>query len=220
MKLTAAELAHVCSEGLHVTEKCYGCGTLLNQTCRYTIAGRPEIYCSGSCRDAAFFGDRRRAKKQATPGNCDAACQKADSRKGGSSPNEATRKLADTVLVESSTCADADRQLGVSLVPTASAAVRGTDRDTTTQKLLDSGLDSLPKGQQTFDFLQSDVRSIQRRSTKTLGGKRGDDAGLGALGQAVVGNTSRRSDRSDSLTLFPQEEMPRRPGRGHDRGGV
>ena len=70
MKLTAAELAYVRSQGPRVTEKCDGCGKLLNQTVRYTIAGKPEVYCSPICRDNAFFGDRREAKKRATPGRC------------------------------------------------------------------------------------------------------------------------------------------------------
>ena len=42
MKLTAAELAYVGSQGLYITEKCDGCGKLLNQAFRYTIAGKPE----------------------------------------------------------------------------------------------------------------------------------------------------------------------------------
>ena len=36
MKLTAAELASVRAHGLCITEKCDGCGKLLNQTFRYT----------------------------------------------------------------------------------------------------------------------------------------------------------------------------------------
>ncbi len=70
MKLTAAEFALVCSQGLYITEKCDGCGKLLNQTFRYTIAGKPEVYCSAGCRDFAFFGDTREAKKRSTPGKC------------------------------------------------------------------------------------------------------------------------------------------------------
>jgi len=70
MKLTAAELAYVCSQGLYVTEKCNGCGKLLNQTLRYTISGKPEVYCSGMCRDFALFGDLQEAKKRSTPGRC------------------------------------------------------------------------------------------------------------------------------------------------------
>jgi hypothetical protein len=70
MKLTPPELAYVRSQGLHVTEKCGGCGKLLNQTVQYTIYGKPEVYCSAVCRDSVFFGDRREAKKAATPGKC------------------------------------------------------------------------------------------------------------------------------------------------------
>ena len=43
MKLTSAELAYVRSQGLHLTEKCDGCGKLLNQALCYTIAGHPEV---------------------------------------------------------------------------------------------------------------------------------------------------------------------------------
>jgi len=48
MMLTATELAHVRSQGLsiYITEKCDACGKLLNQTIRYTIADKPEVYCS------------------------------------------------------------------------------------------------------------------------------------------------------------------------------
>jgi hypothetical protein len=98
MKLTAAEIAYVRSQGHYVTEKCDGCGKLLNQTIRFTITGKPEVYCSSSCRDSAFFGDRQEAKKHATPGKwtycggslkgknrgsifCDGVCRKAYSRK-------------------------------------------------------------------------------------------------------------------------------------------
>lgn len=70
MKLTAAELAYVSSLGLCIAEKCDGCGKLLNQSVRYTITGKPGVYCSTGCRDFAFFGDRSKAKKQATPGRC------------------------------------------------------------------------------------------------------------------------------------------------------
>lgn len=64
------ELAQVRSEGLYLTQKCDGCGKLLNQTVQYTLTGRPEVYCSPPCRDSAFFGDRHEVKKQATPGRC------------------------------------------------------------------------------------------------------------------------------------------------------
>jgi hypothetical protein len=58
------------AQGLYLTEKCDGCGKLLNQTFRYTIAGRREVYCSPICRDNAFFGDRHEVMKRATPGKC------------------------------------------------------------------------------------------------------------------------------------------------------
>jgi len=70
VKLTAVELAHVRSQGLYITEKCVGCGKLLNQGVRYTIAGKPEVYCSSGCRDLTFFGDTREVKKRSTPGKC------------------------------------------------------------------------------------------------------------------------------------------------------
>ena len=70
MKLTPAELAYVRAKGLYIADKCDGCGKLLNQTVRYTITGKAEVYCSAVCRDFVFFGDRHEAKKQATPGEC------------------------------------------------------------------------------------------------------------------------------------------------------
>jgi hypothetical protein len=70
MEISAHELAYVRVQGLYITEKCDGCGKLLNQTFRYTIAGKMKVYCSAGCRDPAFFGDTREAKKRSTPGNC------------------------------------------------------------------------------------------------------------------------------------------------------
>lgn len=70
MMLSAPEFAYVRSQGLYITEKCDGCGKLLNQTFMYTISGKPEVYCSAVCRDTAFFGDRHEAKKCFTPGKC------------------------------------------------------------------------------------------------------------------------------------------------------
>jgi Fe-S-cluster-containing dehydrogenase component len=70
MRLSAAELAYVRSQGLYITDKCDGCGKLLNQTFRYTIAGNPEVYCSAGCRDLAFFGDTREVKRRSAPGKC------------------------------------------------------------------------------------------------------------------------------------------------------
>ena len=70
MKLNATELASVRVLGLFLTEKCDGCGKALNQTFRYTITGRPGVFCSALCRDNAFFDDRREARKHSTPGKC------------------------------------------------------------------------------------------------------------------------------------------------------
>jgi hypothetical protein len=70
MKLAVAELAFVRAQGLYITEKCDGCGKLLNQTLRYTIAGKPEADCSAACRDLVFFVDRREARQYSTPGKC------------------------------------------------------------------------------------------------------------------------------------------------------
>jgi Fe-S-cluster-containing dehydrogenase component len=70
MKLTSTDLACVRAQGLYITEKCNGCSKLLNQTIRYTIAGKPEVYCSAGCRDLAFFGDTGEARKRSAPGKC------------------------------------------------------------------------------------------------------------------------------------------------------
>lgn len=163
MKTTAAELACIRLTGLYVAEKCDACRRVLNQAFRYTIAGRPEIYCSGLCRDAAFFGNRREAEQLARPGKCahcggslsgkrgalycDDACRKAHSRKRQASRDGATRKIADTGLIQSITCKDANRQLRQSLVPTVSAALRGTERDSTTGKVSESGLKPVSKSE-------------------------------------------------------------------------
>ena len=64
MKLNAAELAHVRSLGLYITEKCDECGRLLNQTVPYTIIDRPAVFCSAECRDKVFFADLAEAKKR------------------------------------------------------------------------------------------------------------------------------------------------------------
>ena len=103
MKLTTAELTYVRSQGLYVTEKCDGCGRLLNQTFRYTIAGKPEAYCSAACRDLVFFGDRREARKHSTPGKC-AYCGATleGKRRGALYCDEVCKKrLAKTRMVQS-----------------------------------------------------------------------------------------------------------------------
>ena len=131
MELSTPELAYVRSQGLCVTEKCDGCGKLLNQTVQYTIAGRREVCCSPICRDNAFFGDRHEAKKRATPGRCtycggslkgkkrgsifcDDACRKAHSRKirrittaeveKSRTPIQSNQAVADAKSVESEDC--------------------------------------------------------------------------------------------------------------------
>jgi hypothetical protein len=43
MNLTPAELASVRAQGLFLTEKCDGCGKVLNQTFRYAVTG--GIFC-------------------------------------------------------------------------------------------------------------------------------------------------------------------------------
>jgi hypothetical protein len=70
MKLTSAELAYVRSQGLYITDKCDGCGKVLNQTVRWTITGKPEVYCSAKCRDLVFFEERREARKRVNSGKC------------------------------------------------------------------------------------------------------------------------------------------------------
>jgi hypothetical protein len=131
MELSTPELAYVRSQGLRVTEKCDGCGKLLNQTIRFTITGKPEAYCSPICRDNAFFGDRHEAKKRATPGRCtycggslkgkkrgsifcDDACRKASSRKirrittaeveKSRTPTQSNQAVADAKSVEQGDC--------------------------------------------------------------------------------------------------------------------
>ena len=100
MKLTAAEFAYVRSQGLHVTEKCDRCEKLLNQTVRYTIAGRAEVYCSAVCRDLEFFGDRHEAAKHASPGVC-AFCGGSlqDKRRGAIYCSDKCRKRAERKII-------------------------------------------------------------------------------------------------------------------------
>jgi endogenous inhibitor of DNA gyrase (YacG/DUF329 family) len=66
VKLTPTELAYVRSQGLYITEKCDGCGKLLNQSFRYTMANRPEVYCSAVCQDKAMGWDRVRSQRAGT----------------------------------------------------------------------------------------------------------------------------------------------------------
>ena len=127
MKLTAEELAYVRWKGLSITEKCDGCGKLLNQSVRYTITGKLEVHCSAACRDSAFFRDRSEAEKHARPGRCaycsgslrgknrgsifcDDACRKAHSRKiqritaaeaeKSRTPTQLNQEVGDAKIVE------------------------------------------------------------------------------------------------------------------------
>lgn len=70
MNFTARELSYIQSQGLYVREKCDSCGAILNQSVRYTITGKAEVYCSAKCRDAAFFEDQLERKKRSNPGRC------------------------------------------------------------------------------------------------------------------------------------------------------
>jgi hypothetical protein len=127
VKLTAAELSSIRLTGLYVTEKCDACGKVLNQTIHYTTAERQQVYCSAVCRDTAFFGDRRQAEKLARPGRCahcggslrgkkrgtlycDDACRKAYSR-SVQALRALPAKIADTNIVQSTTCKDTNREL-------------------------------------------------------------------------------------------------------------
>ena len=69
MKLTPKEQIYVRGQGLYLTAKCDGCKTILNQSVRYTIAGKAEIFCSAKCRDGVFFEDQLERKKRAKPGS-------------------------------------------------------------------------------------------------------------------------------------------------------
>lgn len=93
MKLTPSELMQVRSQGVYVTEKCDGCGKVLNQTFRYAIAGKPEVYCSAVCRDSVFFGSVEKAVKHSRPGRC-VACgaSLADKRRGALYCDDGCRK--------------------------------------------------------------------------------------------------------------------------------
>ncbi len=66
----AAEVTYLRPQGLNITEKCDGCGKLLNQPFRYTIKGRPEANGSAGCWDLVFFADQHEARKHSSPGRC------------------------------------------------------------------------------------------------------------------------------------------------------
>jgi endogenous inhibitor of DNA gyrase (YacG/DUF329 family) len=142
MKLTAAELAYVRSQGLYITEKCDGCGKLLNQTVRYTITGRPEVFCSAECRDKVFFADSAEAKKRPSSRvclvcgislqdmnrgtlYCSNRCRMRDTRK----QNAATPKIAHSDLVKSTTSEPQKGRSIPSPVQTESSAVIGAGRE-------------------------------------------------------------------------------------------
>ena len=61
MKLIPTELNYVRRLGLYVTEKCDSCGKVLNQTVRYVVKQRPDVYCSQACRDLVFYGNSRQS---------------------------------------------------------------------------------------------------------------------------------------------------------------
>jgi endogenous inhibitor of DNA gyrase (YacG/DUF329 family) len=121
MRLTPAEIAYVRSKGLYLTEKCDGCGRLLNHTSRYTIAGRAEVYCSLLCRDRVFFGEKYRARKAKpdTPVKCtfcggtvhgkrdgslfcSSRCKQANWRAARKTRKSATSR--NTALIQSTSC--------------------------------------------------------------------------------------------------------------------
>lgn len=142
MKLNTDELAYVHSYGLHITEKCDGCGKLLNRTVRCTIIGRPEVFCSAECRDEVFFADLAEAKKGSglrvcafcgtslqdkNRGSlyCSERCRKRNTHK----QNAGTSKNPDNDLTKSTTC---EPQKGRSIptpVQTESTAVIGAKRE-------------------------------------------------------------------------------------------
>lgn len=142
MKLSASELAYVRSKGLYITEKCDGCGKVLNQTVRYTITGRPEVFCSAECRDKVFFADLQDAKKPpssrvcATCGTslqnknhgaiyCSERCRKQNTRK----QNPGTSKNPDNDLAKSTTSKPQKGRSIPTPVQTESSAVIGSNRE-------------------------------------------------------------------------------------------
>ncbi len=128
MNLTAQELSFVRTQGLYITEKCDSCGAILNQSVRYTIAGKAEVFCSTNCRDAGFFEDQLERKKRSNPGRCancggplqakrrgaiycDEICRKRHGQKNGGistagaqitrKPNQLNQQLADPKIAVS-----------------------------------------------------------------------------------------------------------------------
>lgn len=88
MKLTREEIAYIRSKGLHLTEKCDGCGKFLNQAARWTIKDAPRVFCSAACRDQALFGSdyterkNRRRKIPTSPG-CLYCGEKMEGKRAG-----------------------------------------------------------------------------------------------------------------------------------------
>ncbi len=128
MTLTPEEQTYVRSQGLYLTAKCDACEAILNQSVRYTIAGKPEVYCSVNCRDRVFFEDQLERKKRSTPGRCvnckgplqgkkrgsiycSESCRKRHSRRNGTNsarqvkksrtPSQLNQQLADTKMAVS-----------------------------------------------------------------------------------------------------------------------
>ena len=62
MKIRIEDVQQLKQFGIYVTERCDGddCGKILNQSFRYTIQGRKEVFCSAECRDLVFKMLRRR----------------------------------------------------------------------------------------------------------------------------------------------------------------
>jgi len=130
MKLTDSQLAYVRSLGLYITERCDGCGKVLNQTFTYTIADRPEVYCSTACREFVFFGDRRKAMKHLTPKKCAYCggelkeknrgtlyCDDRCRMRANRTHNSATAKKPNSNLAESAGCRRPKGQLRQSPFP-------------------------------------------------------------------------------------------------------
>jgi endogenous inhibitor of DNA gyrase (YacG/DUF329 family) len=142
VKLTATELAYVRSQGLYITEKCDGCGKLLNQTVPYMIAGRPEVFCSAECRDKVFFADPAEAKKRLGSRVCASCgtslqdknhgalyCSNRCRMRGTRKQNAGTSKNPHSDLAKSTT---SEPQKGLSIptpVQTESSAVIGAKRE-------------------------------------------------------------------------------------------
>jgi len=81
MKLTAAELACVRSQGLYITHKCDTCGKPLNQTLYYCLhAGDDQRWCSAACQDEALGWNTGPPEKVAKPAYVMPVCQRCQKR--------------------------------------------------------------------------------------------------------------------------------------------